>query len=913
MPDWIRFVRDHLPVNCLKREREEEVIAELAQQLEDSYQEALAAGSTEEEAAESARCQIQDWETLARDISGGRPGSRRAAIDRWCEQAETAAHAPQTRRNPMGRLFADLRHDLLYGIRILLKNRGFTTTALITLAFGIGINTAVFSVVNAMISIPQQYPGAEALVYFWGTKSPGTRQGGISVADAMDCEARSNSFSEFSVFRSRTKTWRGTADAERVRSLEATASLFSMLGVGPSLGRLFPVPGDTEAEPVVVVTDNFWRTKLGADPGIIGKAYALDGVYHVVIGVLEPTRKLMQLAHFDFDLLTPLARDAGLENREERSCQVLARLRPGVLPSMAQAEVDAIAAGMARAHPDTNADRGFRLETLADRLVRPADRLGGLALILAVTAVLLIACINLAGMLLAKATKRTREFAIRLALGAGRMRIMRQLIAESLLLALGGGLLGLWLAHGALRVFLQSLEDAPITMQDLGPNVAVLLYTLGISLATSAVFGLAPAAMLSRIPAADAIKEAGATGLRGLSHNRLRQTLVVTELAIGLPLLICCGLAVRNVLSLSTIELGFASRNLVTMYAELPHFRYPEKERWPTTFQGIITRMQALPGVQAAGATLSFPVGGAHYRLVVRARLEDSPKQGADPSPYLSCQPVTSGYFETMGIPLLSGRRFGAQDRAGSAPVAMINRQMAWSYFETLAAEGRSMTLDPGTPDERQVTIVGIVGDSGRGIFGEPAAPEVYLPYAQCPMPGMVLVVRTAGDPMQLVPELRRSLQALDPEIPISEVQTVPEIVHRWLRDDRLLALFLAILAALSLALAGLGLYGVMSYTVNQRTHEFGVRVALGADAGEIVRLVLRQCCALSLTGLGIGFVLALPVALLLGSQFYGVSGIDPLTFAGVSALLLAVGLLAGYFPARRATRVDPIQALRHE
>ena len=910
MPDWNRFVRDHLPANGLKREQEESVIAELAQQLEDLYREALTGGASEEEAVEYARRQIPDWEALARGISGSSRSSRRPAFDRWHEQAETAAIACAAGGHVLARLWADLRQDLMHGIRILLKAPGFTATALITLACGIGINTAVFSVVNAVMSVPQQYPDPKTLVYLWGTRDPEIRSGGISVADASDWQARSASFSELSVFRSKAKAWRGGAETERVYSLETTASLFAMLGVGPRLGRLFIDSGDTAAEPVVVLTDNFWRAKLAADAGVIGKTCAVDGVHYTIIGVLEPTRKLMQLAHFDMDLVMPLPRDAAA-SRGERPYQALARLKPGTPLTAAQAAIDGIAVNLARAYPDTNARWGVRLESLGDRLVRPADRLGSAALLIAVAAVLLIACINLANMLLAKATNRTRDFAIRLALGAGRMRIVRQLLSEGLLLALAGGALGFWLAHGAVRIFCRVVEDAPFTLEDLGPNLNVLLYTLGVSLITSVVFGLAPAAMLTRISVSDAVKEAGSAGIP--ARSRMRRILVVAELATGLPLLICCGLVVRNVRSLSTIELGFDSRNLLTAYVELPQFSYSARERWPAAFREIAVRMQALPGVQAVGAALSFPVGGTHYRISVRARAEGSSKQSTDSLPYFSCRPATPGYFETMRIPVLAGRSFGEGDRAESMPVAMINRRMAIAMFDSMDAVGRWMILDPDTDEERRVMIVGIAGDSGRGIFGEPAKPEIYLPHAQSPVRAMALVVRTAGDPMQLVPELRRCLRDLDPDIPLAEVQTVPEIVHRWLRDDRAAALFLAILAGLSLALATLGFYGVMSYSVNQRRHEIGVRMALGANAVKITRLVLGQCLVLSLEGIGIGFLISLPVALLLRSQLYGVSGLDPVTFAGVTALLLAVGLLAGYFPARRATRIDPIQALRHE
>ncbi len=914
MHDWTEYVRRNLPVGRLKQEREDEIVADLAQQLEDFYQEAMAGGASEQEAAEYACRQIPDWESLARNIFSCNPGSRKAGIDRWCEKAETSAAEEKSRCRLRHRLFSELKHDLLHGVRILLNNPGFTAIALLTLALGIGINTAVFSVVNAMIRVPREYPDSGSLVFLWSTKNAEYQTGYISAADARDWKAQSRSFSEISLFRTGTRTWTGGAEAERVLTLETDPSLLQMLGLQARLGRVYR-EGDavSAADPVAVVSYTFWQTKLGADPGILGRTLVIDGVHHSIIGVLEQTRKFMQLTYFDVDFLTPVPLDSGQTKRDQRRYRALARLHSGIPLETAQAELDGVAAALAQAFPDTNAGTGARLESLENRLVSSSDRLMGLALIVAVAAVLLIACINLANMLLAKATTRTREIAIRLALGAGRMRIVRQLVTESLILALAGGVLGFLLAYGAVGVFFSSIEGAPFTLKELGPNIFVLLYTLGISLATAAVFGLAPASIVSRVAVAEAIKEGGAGGNRGPSHIRLRHALVIAELAIGLPLLICCGLALRNIQTLSTIELGFNAENLLAMNVALPQFRYSSKEQWPKAYQDMIERLEALPGIQAAGAILSFPVGSVHSRMSARARIEGRLGESREPTEHISFQPVTPGYFRTMEIPLLWGRTFTDADLANSLPVAIVNRQMALHYWRDPDAVGRRVILDPDTDEERAVTIVGIVGDSGRGILGDPVAPEMYVPHAQSPASGMVLAVRTLGDPLLTVPELRRAIRGLDPNIPLFEIQTVPEIVHRWLRDDRTLALFLAILAVLSLGLAGMGLYGIMSYSVNQRTHEIGVRMALGAEASRIVRLVIRQCLTLSIIGIGIGFLISVPVSLLMGSQLHGVSSIDPVTFAGVSALLLAVGLLSGYFPARRATRVNPVQALRHE
>ncbi len=671
MPDWTAYVREHLPAGRLKGGRDDAIVADLAQQLDDTYQDALAGGASEQEASDQARHLIPDWEALVRDILRASPGSRKASIDRWCEDADTSAGAARVRGSRWSRLCSDLKQDLLLGIRILLKNPGFTAIALLTLACGIGINTAAFSVVHGMVAAPQRYPDSESLVFLWGTRPPDRLFGYVSAADARDWKAESRSFSDISLFQSRTQTWTGVTEAEPLRTLEADASLLTLIGVQTRLGRLYGADdAASSTAPVVVVTDTLWRTRLGADPGVVGRTLVIDGVHHNVIGVLEPTPKLVELTHVDVDVLTPVPLAAAQTSSGQRMYRVLARLRPGIPLETAQSEMDGISAAMARAHPDATADTGVRLELLEDRLVSPSDRLFGLLLIVAVAAILMMACVNLASMLLAKAVTRTREVAIRLALGAGRQRIVRQLLTESLVLALTGGALGFVLAYVGVRVLVASVGDSQLSLEMVSPDVVVLMYTLAISLASAAVFGLAPASMVSSIAVTETIKAGGAGGGRGFLHRRFRRGLVVAEMAVGLLLLICCGLAVRNMQALRTTELGFNAENLVTMQVELPEFRY-NADQWSVTYGELIERLEALPGIRAVGASFSFPIGGGFQRGAP-ARVEGSLRESGPAPERLSIQPVTPGYFPAMEIPLLRGRTFADRDTATSLPVATL-------------------------------------------------------------------------------------------------------------------------------------------------------------------------------------------------------------------------------------------------
>jgi putative ABC transport system permease protein len=576
--------------------------------------------------------------------------------------------------------------------------------------------------------------------------------------------------------------------------------------------------------------------------------------------------------------------------------------------------MSAIAARLAAAYPDSNAGRTVLVEPLLDRFLPRDDAMLELALLVAVGGVLVIACVNLANFMMARATSRGREIAVRMALGAGRRRIVRQLLTESMMIALIGGWLGFIVGVWAVDIFLANADFAYIWMDyEVRLSLPVFTYGLLLAVATALAFGLAPALTASRVSVHESLKEGTAAATPGKSRSRTRNLLVIGQLATVLPLLVCCGLAVRHIQYLrSTARVGFNPDRLLSMRVDLPMHRYEDGARRAGFFDGIVKEMAALPWIEGASAALSLPVGSG---IFVAGPIAIEGRAGGDSSQERvgGYQVVTPEYFSVMGIPLLRGRYFTDQDHADTLRVAIISQRMAERDWPDEDPIGRRFALDEDPSQANWFTVVGIVPDAGCNILGEPPRPTLYLPHRQQPVSELIVVARTSGEPLDTVQALRGIVRQADPGIPVYDIQTLEENINSWLRDDRLLAGFLGLLAALALGLACIGLYGVMSYSVGQRTHEIGVRLAMGATGREISWMVLRSCVKLCSAGILIGLVVAAPVGVLTASFMYGIGGFDPVTLLGVTLLLLSVSVLAGYLPARRAMRVDPMAALRCE
>jgi len=822
----------------------------------------------------------------------------------------------------MGTLFQDIR----YGARMLAKSPGATAIALITLALGIGVNTATFSMINAERSIPKRFTNPEELVCLHAATREDERTR-VGALDYLDWCEQAESFTDIALFSGGPAFLSGNTEPERINGLQATANLLPMLGLDAQLGRLYSTEEDSPAaEPVVVLTEKLWERKFDRSPDILGQTIMLDDHPHVVIGVLPPEFDIEDIRMwYRVDFLAPLRLDPTGHRRDTRCYQAVARLGSEVTLEQAQAEMSGIAARLAGVYPETNAEVGVTVRPLKEVLLK-GDRLEHLALLAAVGLVLLIACVNLANLLLAKSTARGREFAVRAALGAGRVRIVRQLLTESMLLALLGGALGLLVGTWTVDSIYTFAGDLPFQKDEVGLNLMVLVYTLIISCVAALLFGVAPASTIARASVSEDLKEGTASVSAGRGRNRLQNSLVVAQLAIALPLFVCCGLTIRHLLAVRVVDFGFNTERLITMRVDLPWHSYQGPTRYATFYREAIESIEAMPGIERAAAAESLPTFGAgspgHVMIEGRRKAEPSPE---DLHEY---QVVTPGFMEAIEIPLISGRYLTAGDLADGLPVALINERMARHYGPNEDPVGRRLTLDPlcftvvtgsgsslqePEPGPRWIMIVGVVADAGYTFRGGPSPPTLFLPYSQKPQSSMTIVARTRGNPKDAIPVLRTAIHNIDPTIPVHEFGTVADIVHRWSRDDRSAAWFLGLLAALALGLASLGLYGVMSYAVEQRTHEIGVRIALGAAKSDVLRLVIKRCLTLAALGIAIGLVLSAPVGMAIESLLFGVSGIDPVAYVGVSAMLLAVATLAGYLPARKATRIDPMVALRCE
>ncbi len=805
---------------------------------------------------------------------------------------------------------ATLWQDVRYSARRLVAAPGFSLLAILTLALGIGANTAIFSVVQAILLRPLPYPQAERLVFLteWSEQVP---EMSFSVANLKDVRDRNTVFESLVGYNgAEFVLTEAGGEPERLRGRQASSGLFATLDRPLLLGRGFsPEEDQPGAAPVAVLSEGFWERRFGRDPGVIGRALDLSGVSFTVIGVMPSD---LHGSWKTVDVYTPLLRledqIGGEQNRGNHpGIYVIARMKPGATVEGARAEIKGIATTLSQQHPNSNARQSMTLEPLHEALVgelRPAL----LLLLGAVLCVLLIACANVANLLLARAAGRIREVAVRQALGAKRGRLLRQLLTESLLLSLAGGVCGVVFAFWGLRLLRASLPAGVPRADEIGLDASVLLATLGLAFLTGLGFGIVPALRLSTAQLSEPLREGG-RGTPGPGHRRLRDSLVVIEVSLALVLLVGAGLLLRSFLHVLSADAGFRADGVISAAVPLPQARYDTPEKKAAFAARLVELLRALPQIQAA-ALVNPLLGGWQSSFSVEGRPEAAPGQ----MPSADITRVTPGYFEAMGVRHLEGRLFDDRDTQGAPPVAVVDETFARTYWPQGSALGKRIKFGHLSNDSPWLEIVGVVAHVKNYGVDEESRVELYLAYAQNPAgSSATIVARADGDPGPLAGPLRQALRTADPLIPAYSVRTLTELVAERTAQRRLAVLLISVFAGLALLLAAIGIYGVMSYAVAQRTSEIGIRMALGAEREHILSMVLRQGAVIAASGVGIGLVVALGLARLLTSLLFQTSAADPSTFAVVPLLLLGVAALACYLPARRATRVDPLVALRYE
>jgi len=802
--------------------------------------------------------------------------------------------------------------DICYGLRSLLKRRAFTAIALLTLALGIGVNSAIFSAVDSILLRPLPLKDPERLVSMWEqTLRDGIQQNEAAPANFFDLQSQTQSFEQIGAYGPDDVNVTGDGEPERLDGQVVTANVFSILGVAPALGRTFsPNEDQLGQEHVVVLSDALWQRRFNRDPSIINRAVTLNGESFTVIGVMPrgfffPEREI--------ELWTPWAMEPEQKaGRGDHYLRLVARLKPGATVAGANAELAGIAQRLSAEYPRTNEGLGFVAHSLHQDYVGNL-RLPILILFAAVGLVLLIACANVANLLLAQATTRRKEIAIRIALGARRWTIVRQLLVESLLLAAGGGVLGVLGALWGVAALARLLPESLSKLQNVSIDARVFLFTLGVSVLTAIVFGGVPALLASRTKPGATLSDVARDSAGGASGRNVRRVLVVSEVALAVVLLVSAGLLIRSFQLLRNVDTGFRTENALTMRMVLPFPKYAKAETRRAFYDEVLPKIKELPGVESAGMITFLPLSfhGMNFNFSV----EGQPAPGDTKLPFALFRVVSPDYFRAMGIPLRRGRYFDSRDSADAQPAVLVNRRLAEQYWPGEEAIGKRLKVGPLDSPNSWLTVVGVVGDTRQTGLNEQKL-EFYVPYAQELRSFMAprdLVVRTKSDPAVIAAAVRRAVWSVDKDQPVSNVRTLDQVFAAAISQERFQALLLGLFAALALLLACVGLYGVISYAVVQRTHEIGVRMALGAQPLDVLRLVIRQGMSLTLAGLVIGVVAGTFVTRVLTDMLFGVTPRDPLTFAGVPVLLLLVALLACYIPARRATRIDPLIALRSE
>ena len=812
----------------------------------------------------------------------------------------------------MGNLIQDIR----YAIRMLAKNPGFTIIAVLTLALGIGANTAIFSVVNGVMLNPLPYPQPNRLVAMY-RKVFGFEHGSVPYLSFQDWQKQNRTTEAMASYRDDDYNLTGMGEAERVPVEQVSADFFKVLGENPMIGRFFNSDEDRPgASPVIVLGEGFWKRKFGRAPDVLGKTILLNGTGYTVIGVVRDDFKIFR----DGQVYVPIGQwnDPMFRDRTiSLGMEVVARLRPGVTVEQARADMDSVAREQAIDYPKSNGGMGITTISLLQDLV--GDRKPILLILLgAVGFVLLIACVNVANLLLARATGRARELAIRLALGASRGRIIRQLLTESVLVALAGGALGLAIAAWGTGAMLKLLPEALPRMDEIGVDGRVLAFTFGASLLAGILFGLAPALKISRTDVQASLKEGGRSVLR--TRNRAQGVLVVAEIAMALVLLVGAGLMIRSVSQLWHVKPGFDPHNTVEFSIALAPDKTSDAPKIRATYRQLLDGLESTPGVDSAAMLAgSLPLKGSDSDFPFW--LEGTPKPAIESQMSLALwYATTPNYLKAMGIPLLRGRYLTTQDSETSAPVMVIDEEFAKQYFGGANPIGKHINIDMINVSPEIVGVAGHVKHWSLDESTRPIHAEMYIPFMQVSdkflpllVNGATVLVRTKGTPAASLGAIREEVSKLDSRQVMYDAMTMEEIVTGSVRAQRFSMILLGAFALLALLLASIGIYGVISYLVGQRVNEIGIRMALGAQRKDVLRMIIGEGARLAAIGAGIGIVAALGLTRLMASQLYGVSVTDPITFTGVAIILVGVALFACYIPARRAMRVDPMVALRYE
>jgi putative ABC transport system permease protein len=815
-------------------------------------------------------------------------------------------------REMSGLGFFDMfRQDARFAFRTFRQSFGFTAVAVATIALGIGATAAIFSVVDAVILKPLPFPEADRVVMVWmDNRRLGVHEDIHSYPNLMDLKAQNRSLSHLTPYRQTGLNLTGTGEPQRVIAGMMTAEGFSALGARPLVGQLFSADNErTGNDAVAVIGEGLWRSAFGGDRAVIGKSIELNGRKRTIVGVLP--------ASFDFPAertqlwLPLLIPDQYRGVRDTYWLPAFGKLKPGVTLEQARADLGAVAKRLADQYP-RNRDYGVTVTPLPEQVVGPTLRTTLWIMLAAVAAVLLIACANVANLLLSRAAVREREVTVRMALGASNRRLVRQLLTESILLSVISGIVGVGLAFGALRLLPALAPDDLPRMSTISVNGTVLAVTSAVTILTGVLFGLVPAVQTSRTRLSESLRESGRSGTAGRGGQRLRRGIVAAQLALVVVLLTSAGLLLRTWVTLQRVQLGFSAKNMLVMNLQLPGAKYSQTAQVVAFYESLLDRARRIPGVESAGT-------------IETMFLTETPNSGTITAEGRASRPddkevtfdgVSPGFFSTIGARIVQGRDFTSSDRTGAPPVAIVNEHAARSYFPN-GAIGKRMRFGTSTNSDTTqnpwFTIVGVVADMRRTGVDKAVRDEEFFPMAQTGSSGQMVVIRASGDPMKLAPQLRAVVRELDPMQPISTIRTMEEALSSRVAQRRFSMVLVGVFASLALTLALIGAYGVTSYLVSQRTREIGIRMALGAEPSRVSKLVVREGMRVATVGVVVGVILALFATRLASNLLYGVSPRDPVTLATVALTLLAVSALANYLPARRAARVDPLTALRQD